>query len=128
MVKKKKNYNTPIEFNVSDSEFGGRGPRVPTPINQPNWEYLYIKSKPSVFEWFFAIILWAGIILLAILLVSESIYTEPPWLIVIIFGIPAILMTISIGQRTAAHIRKKQGKPAQSRKRRKSGKSNSYGG
>ncbi|MCL4275317.1 MAG: hypothetical protein QY328_09830 [Anaerolineales bacterium] len=122
MAKKKNNSNTPIEFGGSDSEFGVRGPRVPIPDRHPNWEYgSYTDAKPNVHEWILAVILWTGTILLAVFFVSEAIYTESQWLIVIICGINAILWTISISQRTIIRLRKKKGKAAQSRRKNKQG-------
>jgi hypothetical protein len=45
---------TPIQF--SDPPMGTRGPRIPHPLNQPNWKYVpEYATPPKVGDWLFAI-------------------------------------------------------------------------
>ena len=50
MAKKDNNDETPIEFDIP--KWGTRGPRIPSPVNQPNWKYKYpvTNSKPGISE------------------------------------------------------------------------------
>jgi Flp pilus assembly protein TadB len=114
MAKKKKRHDTPIDFRISDSEYGGKGPKVPIPINQPNWEYKFsgTDAKPRAYELVLATVLLLAAIALAIFLISESVYTLSPWLIVIFFAGIAIISINSINKRASDHIRKKKNEPA----------------
>lgn len=44
--KKDNNKDTPIEFDIP--KWGTKGPRIPSPINQPNWKYTNGPTKPKL--------------------------------------------------------------------------------
>jgi hypothetical protein len=94
MAKKDKADGTPIEFYVPGP---GKGPKVPIPINQPNWIYKQgFNSRPTIFELFFIVFLIAIVIGLTVLLVTESMYKSPLWIVVITVGIFVILQIRSL--------------------------------
>jgi len=94
MAKKDKADGTPIEFYIPGP---GRGPKIPVPINQPNWAYKWgFNSRPGVFDLVVIGFLVTIVIGLGILLVAESMYKSPLWIIVISLSIFAILQVRSL--------------------------------
>jgi hypothetical protein len=86
MAKKDKTDSTPIEFYIPPADLGGKGARVPIPINQPNWRYKLNSTSrysASIVTKAFLIIAIA----LSVLLIVSQLYTSPLWIGVIIFGI-----------------------------------------
>lgn len=82
---KKDNDQTPIQF--SDPQ-GTKGPRIPIPVNQRSWIHKgKASSKSSAGIWG---VLFIPIVL-SILLISESMYDSPLWLLVILFVAGTIL-------------------------------------
>jgi beta-lactamase regulating signal transducer with metallopeptidase domain len=104
MAKKDKIDDTPIEFYIPPTTTG-RGPRLPIPINQPNWIYKYhtnLNSKPALSEWLgIRIILTIAIVLGALLIVFISpLDNLMLWVVVIAFGIFSIFLVRSAIIRT----------------------------
>ncbi len=89
MAKKgNKKDGTPIEFYIPTASLGGKGPRVPVPINQPNWKYkTNFNHSELVIAGFFMLMAIA----LGILLIVSRLYASPLWLVVIMLGIIAII-------------------------------------
>lgn len=106
MAKKDSKDETPIEFYIPGP--GGRGSRVPVPINQPNWIYKTFSSnsKPHFSEWLVIGIMLVGVVAFAALLIIDSRYKSPLWLVVISFGILIFFSTRSAIIRTLSHKQK----------------------
>ena len=86
MAKKDKTNSTPIEFYIPPADLGGKGSRVPIPINQPNWRYKFNSTSRNsglIVTRTFLIIA----IVLCVLLIVSKLYASPLWIVVIIFGI-----------------------------------------
>lgn len=92
MAKRNNNVDqTPIDFSVSSS-LTGRGPRIPIPINQPNWKYKTTSTKgmPGVFEWI-AIVLIITVVITSIIALITKIESSPLiWIVVV--ALSAFLM------------------------------------
>ena len=112
MAKKKNQNSIPIKFQEPTSSLGGKGPRVPTPINQPHWKYKFsgnAESKPGYSEW--AVI---GTILLfafafGVLFISQSMRKSPIWIVAAILGIIVIFQIRSAARKTANHEQEIEG-------------------
>ena len=87
MAKKDQTNGTPIAFQIPPS--GGKGPRIPTPTNQPNWIYGYkrnLYAKQVLSDWIAIGVVTTAAIALGTLLVVSSMYRSPLWVVVIIMG------------------------------------------
>jgi hypothetical protein len=103
MAKKEKRDATPIEFYIPPT-ITGRGPRVPIPINQPNWIYKHNRNlKPDFSEWLSIGIILTIAIAFGILLIKESVYKSPIWIVVVALGIFSIFLARSAIIRTFNH-------------------------
>ena len=104
MSKKDKTDGTPIEFYIPGP---GKGSKIPVPINQPNWTYKWgFNSRPGIFDLVIIGFLVTIVIGLGVLLVAESMYKSPLWIVVITLGIFAILQIRSAIIRT--HVYKRE--------------------
>ncbi|MBC7875606.1 MAG: hypothetical protein H7Y59_00430 [Anaerolineales bacterium] len=90
MAKKDNKDSTPIEFYIPPTNLGGRGPRVPIPINQPNWKYK-TGSNPYDLQMAVAKICLVAAIALSILIFVSRLYTSPLWIAVIVLGTIAFI-------------------------------------
>lgn len=118
MAKKDRNDETPIEFYIPGP--GRRGPKIPVPINQPNWVYkTSSNSKPGFSEWLFIGLILIFTITLAILLIAGSMFKSPVWIAVIVFGILAISLTRSAIIRTINHAQEDEAIDLPKKKERK---------
>ncbi len=127
MAKKNNKDGTPIEFHIPAASLGGKGPRVPTPINRPHWKYKFsgnAGSKPGYSEW--SVI---GTILLfafafGVLFISQSMRQSPIWIVVAILGVIVIIQIRSAARKTANHAQEIEEnetlKPDERKKKRKS--------
>lgn len=86
MAKKNKSDNVPVEFHIPNADLGGEGPRVPVPINQPNWKYKTSSDPNQLAIVGSRVALIIAIVLGALLIVSRM-YTSPLWIAVIVSGI-----------------------------------------
>ena len=94
MSKKDKTDGTPIEFYIPGP---GKGSKIPVPINQPNWIYKWgFNSRAGVFDLVIIGFLVTIVIGLGVLLVAESMYKSPLWIVVITLGIFAVLQIRSL--------------------------------
>ena len=94
MSKKDKTDGTPIEFYIPGP---GKGSKIPVPINQPNWTYKWgFNSRPGIFDLVIIGFLVTIVIGLGIILVAESMYKSPLWIVVISLGIFAVLKIRSL--------------------------------
>jgi hypothetical protein len=101
MAKKDKADGTPIEFYIPPSSAGEKGPRVPIPINQPNWKYRHNENlKPDFFEWLSIGIILTIAIALGVLLVVTPVNKSPLWIVVVAFGVFSVFLTRSAIIRT----------------------------
>jgi hypothetical protein len=101
MVKKDKADEAPIEFYIPGP---GKGPKIPVPINQPNWIYKSnLNSKPDFSEWLSIGIILTIAIALGVLLVVTSMDKSPLWIVVAVLGIFSIFLIRSAIIRTINH-------------------------
>lgn len=90
MAKKDNKDSTPIEFYIPPAGLGGKGPRVPIPINQPNWKYKTTsQTKDSYLS--IARIFFVLAIALSFLIIGSHLYTSPLWIVVIALLIIAFI-------------------------------------
>lgn len=109
---------TPIAFHVPGP--GGRGSKVPIPINQPNWKYRYYStSKPGALEW-----LSIGFTIIIITVSILALYTRVDripilWIIIIPLGLFPIFLIASAILRIFYHSEKsKEDEPSKSTQKR----------
>jgi hypothetical protein len=105
MAKKDNKDSVPIEFYIPPT-ITGRGPRVPVPINQPNWIYKHtrnLNSKPDFSEWLSIGIILIIAIALGILLLIVPMNNSPLWIVVVAFGVFSIFLLRSAIIRTFNH-------------------------
>jgi hypothetical protein len=107
MAKKDKIDGTPIEFYIPPSSAGGKGPRVPTPINQPNWKYKYLNSKAEYSQRLIIGNILIIAIALGIIIITKS-YKSPLWIAITILVVIAFLQIRSAATRTANHTDKSE--------------------
>jgi hypothetical protein len=100
MAKKDKTDETPIEFYIPPSSAGGKGPRVPVPINQPNWKYKYLNSKVEYPQRLVIGNILIFVIALGIIIITKS-YKSPLWIAVITLAVIGLLQIRSAANRTA---------------------------
>ena len=100
MSKKDNADETPIEFYIPGP---GKRPKIPIPINQPNWVYQKSAAmKPTALEWMFIGIELLFIIALVFLLIASSMYKSALWGVVFILVVIAALHIRSALIRVAA--------------------------
>jgi hypothetical protein len=111
MAKKDKADGIPIDFYVPPSSAGGKGPRVPIPINQPNWKYKYsgnTNSKTDHSQWLVIGNLLIVAIAFGVIIITKS-YKLPLWIAVITLVVIAFLQIRSAAFRTTNHSDKSKG-------------------
>ncbi len=100
MAKKDQTNRTPIEFQIPSA--GGKGPRVPIPINQGKWKYKSGNmARPTPGEWMAATLFFFIMVGVGFLLSIES------WALTIAIWVVALIMPISFIEREM-FFRKKQ--------------------
>lgn len=107
MAKKDNKDGGPIEFYIPPSSAGGKGPRVPIPINQPNWKYKYLNSKAEYSQWLVIGNILIIAIGLGVIIITKS-YKSPLWIAVITLVVIAFLQIRSAAIRTANHTDKSE--------------------
>ena len=123
MTKKDNNDSTPIEFYIPPSNHG-KGPRLPVPINQPNWVYK-TNTYSNHAELTIARICVVIAIALGILLIASRLYTSPLWIGVVVFGVISFIffraaktsgLQITKNEKNFAHPKRKDRKKLRRRK------------
>jgi hypothetical protein len=110
MAKKDKKDATPIEFYIPPSSAGGKGPRIPIPINQPNWKYKYpgnLNSKTGYSKWQVIGNILILAIALGVIIITKS-YQSPLWIAVITLVVIALLQIRSAAIQTSNHADKNE--------------------
>jgi hypothetical protein len=110
MAKKDKKDATPIEFYIPPSSAGGKGPRIPVPINQPNWKYKYpgnLNSKAGYSKWQVIGNILILAIALGVIIITKS-YQSPLWIAVITLVVIALLQIRSAAIQTSNHADKNE--------------------
>ena len=108
MAKKDKTDGTPIEFYIPPSSAGGKGPRIPIPINQPNWKYKYLNSKAESSQWLVIGNILIFAIALGVIIITKS-YKSPLWIALITLVVIGFWQIRSAAIRTANHTDKSEG-------------------
>ena len=107
MAKKDNKDSTPIEFYIPPSSAGGKGPRVPIPINQPNWKYKYLNSKGEYSRSLVIGNILIFAIALGVIIITKS-YNSPLWIAVITLVVIAFLQIRSASARTVNNTDKNE--------------------
>ena len=121
MAKKDKVDGTPIEFYIPPADLGGKGSRVPIPINQPNWKYKYfgnMKSRPGYSEWLVIGIILTIAIAFGVLIITDSMHKSPLWIAVITLVVIAVLQIRSAAIKSANHTQEIENDEVHSPKKR----------